>query len=124
MMSTDLTQIITMLCLLSIAVERVTAIFIGAVELDKRITNPKFSNAIKQIAAALFGTLIYAFNGEAQAMFGPYFTGWGGALVIGLMSSGGSGFWNSILKLVMATTTKISTPVQAPLVIDGKDIPK
>jgi hypothetical protein len=124
MMSTDLTQIITMLCLLSIAVERVNAIFIGVAELDKRITNPKFNSAAKQLCAAIFGMLIYAFNGEAQTMFGPYFTGWGGAMIIGFMASGGSGFWNSILKLVMATTTRVAAAPPTQQVITDKDLPK
>lgn len=124
-MTTDLTQLITMLCLLSIAVERVNAIFIGLTELDKRITNPKFNSAAKQLCAAMFGAIIFALNKDAHVMFGPYFSGWGGAIVVGFMSSGGSGFWNSILKLVMATTTRVAAPATtAPQTITDKDLPK
>jgi len=123
--TTDLTQIITMLCLMSIAVERVTAIFIAATELDKRVSNPKYSNALKQFAAAMFGTLIFVFNKDAHTLFGPYFSGWGGAIVIGCMTSGGSGFWNSILKLVTATTTRVAVTTEPTLqIIDSKDLPK
>jgi hypothetical protein len=123
-MNTDLTQMITMLCLLSIAVERVNAIFLGVAEIDKRITNPKFNSAAKQLCAAAFGAIIFALNKDAHVMFGPYFSGWGGALVVGFMASGGSGFWNSILKLVMATTTRVAATTPAQPVIDNKDLPK
>jgi hypothetical protein len=124
-MAPELTQIITMLCLLSVAVERVTAMFISLSALDTHITNPKVSNAAKQAAATIFGALIYAFSGEAQTLFGPFLSGWDGAAVVGLMTAGGSGFWNGILKLLSATAVKVVVPETIDKqVIAVKDLPK
>jgi hypothetical protein len=124
--TTNLTQMITMLCLLSIAVERVTAIFVALIEFDKRFTNTKTKSAVKQLCAALFGAIVYSLNKDAHVMFDQYFSGISGALIVGFMVSGGSGFWNSILKLMIATTAKVSatTVEQQTIVIDAKDLPK
>jgi hypothetical protein len=106
-------NLVTMLALLSVAVERVTAMTISYVKLDERITDPKYSNATKQMIAAVFGALIYMLNADSHIPFvDQYFTGFTGPTMIGLLVSGGSGFWNSILKLLSATSMKLKAEAE------------
>ena len=106
-------NLVTMLALLSVAVERVTAMSISFIKLDEKITDAKYSNAAKQLIAAVFGGLIYMLNADSHIPFiDQYFTGFTGPAMIGLLVSGGSGFWNSILKLLSATTTKLKAEAE------------
>lgn len=100
-----LMQLLTMLALLSVAVERLNAIVIAAISLDERITNSKYNSAIKQGLAAVFGAILYyTSKGQHQPVIDQYFNAYMGPIVVGLLASGGSGFWNSVLKAVSSVS--------------------
>jgi hypothetical protein len=101
----QLSNIITLFTLLSVAVERATAIAIVLTKLDERITDSKFNGMAKQLIATLLGAFIYMISPDTHLQFiDKYFTGLTGPFIIGLAASGGSGFWNQLLKLLAATT--------------------
>ena len=100
-----LTQLLTMLALLSVAVERLNAIVINVVNLDERITNAKYNSAVKQGLAALFGAVLYyTSSGQHLAIIDQNFNSIIGPIIVGLLASGGSGFWNSVLKAVSSVS--------------------
>lgn len=86
----------------SIAVERVTEIIKQMVpRLANEVSNPRVEHlrrAALQILAAAVGSVI-AWQGGLQ--LGDQ-GGWGVYILIGLMSSGGSGLWNHTLDAVRA----------------------
>ena len=91
-------QLGTVLCLYSIAAERVVEIISSIVNFEG-IKNEKLRSALKQIIAAIAGASLYYMNGEhAIPVISQNFSTISGAVFIGLVTSGGSGFWNTILK--------------------------
>ena len=101
-------QLVALMVVLSIAVERVVAITTNVTDFDSRIKNPKLSNALKQLIAAVAGGVIYAMNSDAHiAYITQHFFQVNGAIIVGLLASGGSGFWNGVLKIMSATSSKI-----------------
>lgn len=99
------TNLVTLFALLSVAVERATAIAIVLGKVDEYITNSKYNGMTKQLIATFLGGLIYMVNPESHLPFiDKYFSGLTGPIIVGLAASGGSGFWNQVLKLLTATT--------------------
>ena len=91
-------QLGTVLCLYSIAAERVVEIVSSIVNFDK-VKSDKIRSALKQLLAAFAGAGLYYMNGDhAIPVITQNFSQLSGAVFIGLVTSGGSGFWNTILK--------------------------
>ncbi len=104
----SITQVVTLLALLSVAGERVVGIASVFLKIDSFITNSKFNGAAKQILAAIIGAGIYMLNTDSHlALIDQYFSGFIGPVVVGLLASGGSGFWNSILKSISLKNEKL-----------------
>lgn len=102
---------VTMLGLLSVATERVVSITGVITKIDERITNSKMNGAAKQAFAGLVGGAIYAVNIDSQIpLISHYLSGFSAPIFVGLMVSGGSGFWNSALKIMQNATKKIEQP--------------
>jgi hypothetical protein len=102
----NLTMIISLLVALSVAAERLVEIVKGLIPwLDKEDEWPKslpkgWRDAVLQMLAVAAG-IITAWLASAAIPAGVGIPdGWTGKLALGLLASGGSGFWNSILTYV------------------------
>jgi len=100
--TTKLTTVISLLVALSIASERLVDIIKGLVPwLNQQRRKPVeegWRKAALQVIAVIAGITTAWLAGPAVPAFLPHdFTG---KLALGLLSSGGSGFWNSILTYV------------------------
>jgi len=108
----SITSALTLVIAVSIAVERVTEILKQMVPLlGKEIKDPAAENrrrAALQVLAAAVGALI-AWTGNLQ--LGSHLAGPPVWILIGLMASSGSGFWNHALDAVRAM--KVTAEKQA-----------
>jgi hypothetical protein len=99
--TTKLTTVISLLVALSIASERLIDIIKGLVpRLNQQRRKPTegWRKAALQVIAVIAGITTAWLAGPAVPAFLPHdFTG---KLALGLLASGGSGFWNSILTYV------------------------
>jgi hypothetical protein len=100
--TTKLTTVISLLVALSIASERLVDIIKGLVpwlnQQRRRPTEEGWRKAALQVIAVIAGITTAWLAGPAVPAFLPHdFTG---KLALGLLASGGSGFWNSILTYV------------------------
>src|SRR5437899_11158299 len=100
--TTKLTTVISLLVALSIASERLVDIIKGLVPwLNQQRRKPAeegWRKAALQVIAVFAGITTAWLAGPAVPAFLPHdFTG---KLALGLLASGGSGFWNSILSFV------------------------
>jgi hypothetical protein len=97
--TTNLTAIISLLVALSVASERLVEIVKGLVPaLNQENPDPKkegWRKAFLQILAVAAGIITAFF--ASPAVPGNIFHGVAGNLALGLLASGGSGFWNSLL---------------------------
>jgi hypothetical protein len=106
-MPLDLTATVTAIIALSVAAERVVEIVKGIVVwLDKERENPKEEarrRASLQFLAAVAGVLVSVLAWPVTRTLLPE-TGNPASTIVafGLLASGGSGFWNSILGYVMS----------------------
>lgn len=98
----NITQLVMYFLTVSIAAERLTEIFKRTIIKDST-TIPKFSGAIYQIIAGVFGTIV-AYISPPHLEFlqiNQYVM----YLLTGLAVSGGSGAWNSILEFLKEAAT-------------------
>jgi hypothetical protein len=100
--TTKLTTVISLLVALSIASERLVDIIKGLIPwLNQQRRKPAeegWRKAVLQVIAVISGITTAWLAGPAVPAFLPHdFTG---KLALGLLASGGSGFWNSILTYV------------------------
>jgi drug/metabolite transporter (DMT)-like permease len=105
---TNITNALTLLAALSVATERLVEIIKGAIPpLNNTAKNPTmegFRQATLHVLAAISGFVSAWMAGATMPGVIP--TSWntlGGYVIIGLLVSGGSGFWNSILSYAKAT---------------------
>ena len=104
----SITNAVSLLAALSVATERVVEIIKGAIPpLNRESTNPTeegFRQVVLHLLAALSGFFSAWMAGATMpGVLPPSWTGFGGYTIIGLLVSGGSGFWNSILSYLKAT---------------------
>jgi hypothetical protein len=118
-MEIQLTVVVTILISLSIAVERVVEITKGFIpRLDKVNDDPRreaVRRAILHVLACGAGIVISYFaypvvSDAINATATP--DRWGSAIALGLLASGGSGFWNSILGYVGSLKTMKAADAQ------------
>ena len=111
---TDITKLVTLLAAMSVSVERIVEILKGFIPyLNKQLDPGSAENrrrAILHVIAALFGTLV-AYLGHDQigniAAAKPLLDlHWLGYILIGLMTAGGSAFWNHVLDIIGALKTQ------------------
>lgn len=94
-------QLATVLALISVAVERTQEIIINMFKLDDRLKNKNTKRAVYHLIAAAIGAVIYLINKDQNiAVISTHFNQYVAPLVVGLLASGGSGFWHDILKIV------------------------
>ncbi len=99
---------VSFLAALSVATERLVEIIKGSIPpLNNQAKNPTlegFRQATLHVLAALCG-LVTAYMAQAslQGILPGNWSPWGSYCVIGLLVSGGSGFWNSILSYAKAS---------------------
>lgn len=132
----NLTQFVTLLATLSVAVERAVEILKGIIPFLSS-TDPKKENlrhAALQVIAVIFGGITAYFaqgqiTGVGQDILNLKFGA--GYLVFGLLTAGGSAFWNHILDIIGALKTqqenKAATPpaqVPAPAAAAGAAVGK
>ncbi len=125
---TDITKLVTLLAAMSVSVERIVEILKGFIPyLNKQLDPGSAENrrrALLHVIAALFGALI-AYLGHAQissiAAAKPLMDlQWLGYIIIGLLTAGGSAFWNHVLDIIGALKTqqenaaKTTAPAAAP----------
>lgn len=115
-----LTAFVGLMIAISMAVERCVEIVKGVIpQLGTANSDPKKDGrraALIQVLAAVFGTLIAEMSKSqiasavppslASLFNGSWSTALTPCLVIGLMASGGSGFWNHILDIIGAMKIK------------------
>lgn len=106
-MPTDLTAAVTAIIALSVAAERVVEMIKGIfVSLDKEKEDPKQEarrRAILQGLAAVAGVLVSVLAWPVTRTLLPETSNPTSTIIaFGLLASGGSGFWNSILGYVMS----------------------
>jgi hypothetical protein len=103
-MNNDLSVIVTVLIALSVAVERAVEIVKGMVEwLDKPGETPREEGrrrAVLHLLAAVLGVGISWLAYPVLESMVPEGKRLATTLALGLLASGGSGFWNSILGYV------------------------
>lgn len=108
MTPTDIGNAVSLLAALSVATERLVEIIKGSIPwLNAPAGDAKqegWRQAALHVLAAVAGivTAWMANSVITGTIPGQWSTG-GGIIVIGLLASGGSGFWNSILSYVKAT---------------------
>lgn len=108
MTPTDIGNAVSLLAALSVATERLVEIIKGSIPwLNAPAGDAKqegWRQAALHVLAAVAGivTAWMANSVITGTIPGQWLTG-GGIIVIGLLASGGSGFWNSILSYVKAT---------------------
>jgi hypothetical protein len=106
----DITSIITLLGAMSLSVERVVEIiknilpFLAEKQSSTRKENYRIA-ALHFIAAFVGGIIAWVAQEQIQPMLSHIFTtpgiiGFSGCCIIGLLASGGSGFWNQCLSIV------------------------
>lgn len=106
----DITSIIALLGAMSLSVERVVEIIKNMFPcLSGAKQDPKkegWRRAFLQFLAFVAGAVIaYVAEEQIQPLLSGIFTekgkiGWTGYVIIGLLSSGGSGFWNQSMSIV------------------------
>lgn len=106
----DIVSIIALLGAMSLSVERVVEIIKGMVpflaEEHKDKNKERYRRASIQVLAALVGMAIALVAQEQiqpllSTMFkSPGMLGTPGAIILGLLASGGSGFWNQTMGIV------------------------
>ena len=106
----DITSIIALLGAMSLSVERVVEMvksmvpFLAAQQTD--VTKERYRRGMLHLLSAFVGAVIaYVARGQIQSLFPTIFKTPGeismaGYLIIGLLTSGGSGFWNQSLGIV------------------------
>ena len=105
----DITSIIALLGIMSLSVERVVEIIKGMVPFLAEKYDDKKKERWRRVTlhffAALVGTIIALLSQEQiQPLLEDIFKGPGigipGCIMLGLLASGGSGFWNQALSIV------------------------
>jgi len=106
----DVTNIIALLGAMSLSVERVVEIIKNMVSfLAKDNSDPRKENyrtaALHAIAALVGAVIAYVAQEQIQPLLSHIFPepgviGIPGCIIIGFLSSGGSGFWNQCLSIV------------------------
>jgi len=104
----SITNAVSLLAALSVATERVVEIIKGAIPVlnieRKNSTEEGFRQVALHLLAALSGFFSAWMAGATMpGVLPPSWNGFGGYAIIGLLVSGGSGFWNSILSYLKAT---------------------
>jgi hypothetical protein len=125
----DITKLVTLLAAMSVSVERIVEILKGFIPyLNKQLSDGTAENrrrALLHVIAALFGTVV-AYLGQDQissiAAAKPLLDlHWLGYIILGLLTAGGSAFWNHVLDIIGALKTqqenaaKATAPAAAPV---------
>jgi hypothetical protein len=99
-----LTAVVSLLVALSVAAERLVEIVKGMIpSLNLECADPRLEawrRCSIQLLAVVAGILTVILSRRAIPTGLVNLDDWGGVLALGLLSSGGSGFWNSILTYV------------------------
>jgi hypothetical protein len=107
MNATDISTAVSLLAALSVATERLVEIIKGSIPwLNKQASSADqegWRQAVLHLLAAVAGivTALLARSG-IKGMVPAGYSDFPGILVLGLLASGGSGFWNSILTYLKA----------------------
>jgi drug/metabolite transporter (DMT)-like permease len=104
----SITNAVSLLAALSVATERLVEIIKGAIPALNNQASNSTKEGFRQVAlhllAAIAGFLSAWMAGATMPGVLPgSWNGVGGYIIIGLLVSGGSGFWNSILSYLKAT---------------------
>lgn len=106
----EVLSFITLMSVLSVAVERSNEIIINGFDLDSKIVNDKTRRFIYHAMGVVTGALIYFFNNDYHFTFlARYFNEYLAAIVAGLIVSGGSGVWHEALKFVTSLSSSKKT---------------
>ena len=135
---TKLTTIVSLLAALSVASERLVEIvkglipsWLGGTWLKEQKTDPTqegYRTAVLQVLAVVAGVVTATVASGAIPQNVGIPNDWTGRFVLGLLASGGSGFWNSILtyaksakdiKAADAESKKIDLQTKQPAVPAG-----
>lgn len=119
MTPTDITNAVSLLAALSVATERLVEIIKGSIpwlNLQGKSGNQEgWRQATLHLLAAVCGIVTaYLANSAVQGAIPAGWSTGGGICVIGLLASGGSGFWNSILSYAKAAKDIKEAQVPAP----------
>jgi hypothetical protein len=105
MNTTNLTTIISLLVALSVASERLVEIVKGLIPpLNRQWTKKPWQEGVRKALLQLLAVASGIITADLASAAIPTGAGipddWTGKLALGLLASGGSGFWNSILTYV------------------------
>ena len=115
----DLTQFVTLLAAMSVAVERAVEVIKGFITpvLNKMSDNTR--SAVLQVIAVVCGA-IAAYMAKSQlvgdAIAGKIVNAQFGYVLIGLLTAGGSAFWNHVLDMIGALKSQKEQLVKAAAV--------
>ena len=119
MSGTDISTAVSLLAGLSVASERLVEIVKGSIPfLNQQNNNPDKEGwrqaTLHALAAAAGVTTALLATSAIQNAVPAEFSRMPGILVVGLLASGGSGFWNSILSYVKAAKDTKESGVPGP----------
>ena len=97
----SIVQLITILGIIAVAVERSNEIVISGFNLDGKLQNINDRRTVYQLMSAITGALIYFLNlSEQSTLLTQHFNQYVASAIAGLLVSAGSSFWHDILKYV------------------------
>jgi hypothetical protein len=96
---TSILATVGLIAALGVIVERAMEIAINGLKLDERLPDDKRRRAIYHLMAAVLGGLAYAITPMDTALLQEAF-GVLAPVFVGLMVSGGSGFWHTLLMVL------------------------
>ena len=96
-------QLVSVLAIISIATERAVEVITTTLNLKVRYSGKRTQMIITHLLSILTGGAIYAMNADQMIpLISTHFNQYTGPLVVGLLASGGSGFWHDLLGIVSA----------------------
>lgn len=107
MIYSDVLDLVVVLCVISVAVERCNEILINGLKLDAKISDAKSRKFFYQLMSAATGSMVYLLNIDTHSeLLGMYFSEYMQCAIVGLLVSAGSGFWHDMLKFLTGLSTQ------------------
>ena len=103
----DIVQLVIMLSIISVAVERTLEIIKSSLNLDARLKTSNSKKLTYFSLSTVIGAIIYLINPDQHLIFVTTHLGtYSAPVIIGLAASSGSGVWHEILKIITGMNLK------------------
>lgn len=97
---------VTVLGAIAVAAERATELTITLFKLDTWLFKQSTKTLVYQLIAGVYGSIIYVLNSYQLPILNAQFSEYFVVVIVGLMVSGGAGFWHTLLGLIANLKTK------------------